>query len=66
MAKDVEEDLGNWDEDQRWALWADIDVEDLISENTDFYINPEGQVVVVFPRYSLACGAAGRLEFVIE
>ena len=66
VAKHVEEDLANWDEDQRWALWADIDVEDLISENTDFYINPEGQVVVVFPRYSLACGAAGRLEFVIE
>lgn len=66
VAKHVEEDLANWDEDQRWTLWADIDVEDLISENTDFYINPEGQVVVVFPRYSLACGAAGRLEFVIE
>ena len=66
VAKHVEEDLANWDEDQRWALWADIDVEDLISENTDFYINPEGQEVVVFPRYSLACGAAGRLEFVIE
>ena len=66
VAKHVEDDLANWDEDQRWALWADIDVEDLISENTDFYINPEGQVVVVFPRYSLACGAAGRLEFVIE
>ena len=66
VAKHVEEELANWDEDQRWALWADIDVEDLISENTDFYINPEGQVVVVFPRYSLACGAAGRLEFVIE
>ena len=66
VAKHVEEELANWDEDQRWALWADIDVEDLISENTDFYINPEGQVVVVFPRYALACGAAGRLEFVIE
>ena len=66
VAKHVEEDLANWDEDQRWTLWADIDVEDLISENTDFYINPEGQVVVVFPRYALACGAAGRLEFVIE
>ena len=66
VAKHVEEDLANWDEDQRWTLWADIEVEDLISENTDFYINPEGQVVVVFPRYALACGAAGRLEFVIE
>lgn len=66
VAKHVEEDLANWDEDQRWTLWADIEVEDLISENTDFYINPEGQVVVIFPRYSLACGAAGRLEFVIE
>lgn len=66
VATHVEEELANWDEDQRRTLWADIDVEDLISENTDFYINPEGQVVVVFPRYALACGAAGRLEFVIE
>lgn len=65
VARSVEKTIAGWEEERRSALWEDIALEDLISENTDFYINEENQVVVVFPRYSIACGAAGRLEFVI-
>ena len=65
VARSVEKTIAGWEEERRSALWEDIALEDLISENTDFYTNEENQVVVVFPRYSIACGAAGRLEFVI-
>ena len=47
-------------------LWDDLSVIDLISENTDFYLNQDGRVVVVIGQYEAAYGAAGRLEFIIE
>ena len=37
-----------------------------VDETTSFYINEEGQVVVVYPEYAIAAGAAGIVEFVIE
>ena len=36
-----------------------------IDENTDFYINSEGQIVIVFPEYSIAPGYMGWREFVV-
>ena len=36
-----------------------------IDENTDFYINSDGQVVVVFPEYSIAPGYMGFREFTV-
>lgn len=37
-----------------------------VDENTDFYVREDGKVVVCFPKYSIAAGAAGNLEFVIQ
>lgn len=37
-----------------------------IEENQDFYINEQGKVVIVFPKYSIAPGYMGILEFEIE
>ena len=37
-----------------------------VDENTSFYIRDDGVPVVVFPRYSIAAGAAGAVEFPIE
>lgn len=34
-----------------------------VDENTSFYINEDGDPVLVFPEYSIAAGAAGILEF---
>lgn len=37
-----------------------------ISANQDFYLNTDGNVVVVFPKYSIAPGSMGILEFEIS
>ena len=37
-----------------------------VDENTSFYVCEDGGVVVCFPKYSIAAGAAGNLEFVIQ
>lgn len=36
-----------------------------VDESTSFYIREDGKVVVCFPKYSIAAGSAGNLEFVI-
>jgi hypothetical protein len=37
-----------------------------IGKNTQFYVNDEGKVVIVFDKYSIAPGVAGTPRFVIE
>lgn len=37
-----------------------------VDESTAFYVREDGAVVVCFPKYSIAAGAAGNLEFIIE
>lgn len=37
-----------------------------VDESTSFYIRGDGAVVVCFPRYSIAAGAAGSPEFVVQ
>ncbi|MBD5169131.1 MAG: DUF3298 domain-containing protein [Oscillibacter sp.] len=37
-----------------------------VDENTGFYVCEDGMIVVCFPKYSIAAGAAGNLEFVIQ
>lgn len=37
-----------------------------VEESTSFYIREDGAAVVCFPPYSIAAGAAGNLEFVIQ
>lgn len=37
-----------------------------VDESTGFYIRQDGAVVVCFPKYAIAAGAAGNLEFVIQ
>lgn len=57
--------ITNWSKEQKEALFNDINIEDLINENTNFYINDLNEIVVVFQKYEIAVGAAGRLEFPI-
>lgn len=64
-AESMEETIAGWSQEQRSLLWDNLSVIDLISENTDFYLNENGQAVVVIGRYEAACGSAGQLEFVI-
>ena len=37
-----------------------------VNESTSFYVREDGMIVVCFPKYSIAAGAAGNLEFVIR
>lgn len=65
VASSIEETIAGWEKEKRELLDPDLSVINLISENTDFYLNGKGQVVVVFDKYEAACGAAGILEFTI-
>lgn len=65
VAESIENTIAGWTNEQKEMLWEDIAIIDLISENTDFYINPDNRIVVVFAQYEAAYGAAGTLEFTI-
>lgn len=64
-AESMEAVAAGWDAETRALLWQDVSYEDLLSENTDFYLNNNGQIVIVIPKYEAACGAAGTLEFTL-
>lgn len=66
VAKSIEATIADWSEEQRSILWDDLSIIDLISEDTNFYFNQDGQVVVVLEKYEAAYGAAGDLEFTIQ
>lgn len=66
VADSIESTIASWTDEQKEMLWDDISIIDLISENTDFYINEDHQIVVVFAQYEAAYGAAGKLEFTIQ
>ena len=65
VAESIEHTIASWSDEQKDILWNDISFMDLISEDTDFYINADNQAVVVFAPYEIAYGAAGTLEFTI-
>lgn len=66
VAGSIESTIAGWSEEQREILWEDLSVMDLISEDTSFYLNQEGEVVVVIEKYAATIGAAGDLEFTIQ
>lgn len=61
----MEEQLEQWDEEQKALLFDNVDLEGLLEEKEDFYLREDGTVVVVFDKYEIAAGAAGVLEFPI-
>lgn len=65
IAKSIKDTIAGWSEEQRSILWDDLSIVDLISESTPFYLNADGQIVVVIEKYEAAYGAAGNLEFTI-
>ena len=66
VVQNIKNIISSWSQEQKELLFKDVNIEDLINENTNFYINEQNQAVVVFEKYEVAAGAAGRLEFVIE
>ena len=61
----IEQEIASWDEERKKLLWDNLEFTNVITENTDFYIAEDGNVVVVFPKYEIAAGSAGSLEFKI-
>lgn len=66
VARRIENAVSEWSDERRSILWDDISFADLISENTNFYISRDGDIVVVFPKYEVAYGAAGAVEITIQ
>lgn len=66
VAESIENTIAGWTDEQKEILWDDVAIIDLITENTDFYVNQDNQIVVVFAQYEVAYGAAGKLEFIIQ
>lgn len=62
----IDEQISKMSKEEQEALLIDGSIEDYIDENQEFYINDKNQVVVVFPKYEIAVGSLGALEFVIE
>lgn len=65
VTQSIKNTINTWDREKRDFLWEDLDIEKLINENTNFYINDQGNAVVVFEKYEIAVGAAGIIEFPI-
>ena len=66
IADEVQRQINTWDDEKKFYLWEDLDLEDLINEDTQFYINDKDQVVVFFNKYELGAGAMGTPEFIID
>lgn len=66
LATEVDEQIANFDRQHLEMMFAQVDVKKLINKNREFYINKDGNIVLVFQKYELAVGAAGQLEFCIN
>lgn len=66
VTKNIRNTISGWEKEKQEQIFKDIAIEDLINENTKFYINEKNEIVVVFDKYEIAVGAAGRLEFPIS
>ncbi len=61
------------EENSDYVYWGVTDEEDSemagftsVDENTKFYLNKEGKVVICFDKYEVAPGFMGRQEFIID
>lgn len=66
VSKQIEEQIENLDEERKFYLFEDVNISDLITPNSNFYINTDNNIVVVFNKYEIAAGAAGMFEFIIK
>ena len=66
VSAQVSEQLQQLPEDQKQMLFLDyVDLEKVVRDDVGFYINEGGNVVVVFPKYTIGAGAMGLMEFEI-
>ena len=66
VSAQVSEQLQQLPEDQKQMLFLDyVDLEKVVRDDVGFYINEGGNVVAVFPKYTIGAGAMGLMEFEI-
>lgn len=58
----VKNESKNWDIQRRELLWDNIDYAEILNDESNYYIDEQGQVYVVFNKYEIAAGAAGIIE----
>lgn len=61
----INKEIESWTDERKDLLWKDLNIYDLIDENTKFYIDENMNAVIVFEKYEIAVGAAGEIEFTI-
>lgn len=62
--QDILTDIAEREKNSEFEYW--LDEWQGINDNTGFYINQNGNIVVVLEKYEIAPGAAGRQEFEIK
>lgn len=63
----VKVEMDKQSEEEGMTFWDDVKASDWqVREDIDFYINVDGNPVVVFEKYEIAAGALGRLEYEIQ
>lgn len=65
-SQSIQKQIEGWPKEKQEMVFPETDIENLITENRNFYIDTKGRAVVVFDKYEIAAGAAGILEFPIE
>lgn len=66
VSKQIEKQIEQLDDERKFYLFDDVNINDLITPNSNYYINNDNNIVVVFNKYEIAAGAAGMFEFVIK
>ena len=62
----VTEQVEQLDPETKQYIFPQYLTKNLINQNRPFYLDENGNIVVVFEKYEIAAGAAGPLEFVIN
>lgn len=66
VSEQITNQIELWDEDDKKFVFENVEIEQLLNNNTRFYINKDRKIVVVFEKYTITSGVYGRPEFVID
>lgn len=65
VTKAVNDEISKWSTDKKELMFDFVNIENLITTDRSFYINKNKEIVIVFSKYEIACGAMGTVEIPI-
>ena len=65
IVESVEREIKTWTTEKKDLLFDEYNISDYIDDDMQYYINKANHAVVIFDKYTIACGYAGILEFEI-